>query len=113
AAAEALAALEEVRRAELDAITKARAAYFQLLNAYGQLEINQKNLVSLRQIADISRSKYETGSATAADVLVAETDAGKLMEARRDLERKLSDAQSQINVLMNRDAFAPLGEPQP
>src|SRR5205823_8154047 len=111
AAAEALSIFEEVRRAQLDAIAKARATYFQLANAYEQLEINSKNLTSLKQIADISRSRYETGLESAANVLVAETDYSKLQEARRDLERTLSDAQSQLNTLMNRDAFAPLSTP--
>jgi len=110
-AAEALSAYEEVRRQQLDVITAARAAFFRLANAYEQLEINQKNIVSLRQIADISRSKYEAGTETSASVLVAETDYSKLLEARRDLERQLSDEQAQLNMLMNRDAFAPLGEP--
>jgi outer membrane protein TolC len=111
AAAEALSIFEEVRRAELDVIAKARASFFRLANAYEQLEINSKNLVSLRQIADISRSKYETGVESMANALVAETDYSKLLETRRDLERNLSDAQSQLNALMNRDAFAPLGTP--
>jgi outer membrane protein, heavy metal efflux system len=111
AAAEALSIFEEVRRAQLDVIAKARATYFQLANAYDQLEINSKNLTSLKQIADISRSRYEAGLETAANVLVAETDYSKLQEARRDLERNLSDAQSQLNTLMNRDAFEPLGPP--
>src|SRR5205809_1155773 len=111
AAAEALAIFEEVRRAELDVIAKARGTYFELANAYDQLEINDKNLTSLKQIADISRTRYENGLESAANVLVAETDYSKLLEARRDLERNLSDAQSQLNTLMNRDAFAPLGAP--
>jgi outer membrane protein, heavy metal efflux system len=111
AAAEALSIFEEVRRAELDVIAKARASFFRLANAYEQLEINSENLVSLRQIADISRSKYETGVESTANALVAETDYSKLLETRRDLERNLSDAQSQLNALMNRDAFAPLGTP--
>jgi len=111
AAAEALSAFEEARRVELDVIAKARGTYFQLANAYEQLEINDKNLTSLKQIADISRSRYEAGLETAANALVAETDYSKLLEARRDLERNLSDAQSQLNTVMNRDAFAPLGSP--
>ena len=111
AAAEALSVFEEVRRVQLDVIAKARATYFQLANAYDQLEINSKNLTSLKQIADISRSRYEAGLEGAANVLVAETDYSKLQEARRDLERNLSDAQSQLNALMNRDAFAPLSTP--
>jgi len=111
AAAEALSVFEETRRIQLDVIAKARATYFQLANAYDQLEINSKNLTSLKQIADISRSRYEAGLESAANVLVAETDYSRLQEARRDLERNLSDAQSQLNALMNRDAFAALGTP--
>jgi outer membrane protein, heavy metal efflux system len=111
AAAEASSAFEEARRAQLDVIAKARATYFQLANAYDQLEINDKNLTSLKQIANISRSRYEGGLESAANVLTAETDYSKLQEARRDLERNLSDAQSQLNALMNRDAFAPLSTP--
>src|SRR5437870_12038733 len=111
AGAEAFSAFEEARRAQLDVIAKARGTYFQLANAYDQLDINNKNLTSLKQIADISRSRYETGLESAANVLVAETDYSKLLEARRDLERSLSDAQSQLNTLMNRDAFASIGAP--
>src|SRR5437763_4997633 len=111
AAAEALSVFEEVRRVQLDVIAKARATYFQLANAYDQLEINSNNLTSLRQIADISRSRYEAGLETAANALIAETDYSKLQETRRDLERNLSDAQSQLNTMMNRDAFAQLGAP--
>jgi len=111
AAAEALSAFEEARRVQLDVIAKARATYFQLANAYDQLEINNKNLTSLKQIADISRSRYETGLETAANALIAETDYSKLQEARTDLERNLSDALSQLNALMDRDAFASLGPP--
>src|SRR5215471_17245265 len=111
AGAEAFSAFEEARRTQLDVIAKARGTCFQLANAYDQLEINSKNLTSLKQIADISRSRYEAGLESAANVLVAETDYSKLQEARRDLERNLSDAQSQLNTLMNRDAFAPVGVP--
>jgi outer membrane protein, heavy metal efflux system len=111
AMAEALSAYEDVRRQQLDVIASARASFFRLANAYEQLAINRKNIESLKQIADISRAKYEAGTQTAADVLVAETDESKLEEARRDLERQLSDEQAQLNTLMNRDAFAPLGQP--
>jgi outer membrane protein TolC len=111
ASAEALSVFEEARRTQLDVMAKAHVTYFQLANACDQLEINSRNLTSLKQIADISRSRYETGLESAANVLVAETDYSRLQEARRDLERNLSDAQSQLNSLMNRDAFAPLGAP--
>ncbi|MEP6709867.1 MAG: TolC family protein [Verrucomicrobiota bacterium] len=112
AAAEAISAFEEFRRQELDVIAKTRAAYFRLENVWAQLDLNRKNIVSLRQIAEISRSKYEVGNQTAADVLNAEVESGKLLEAQRDLEQKVAAEQSALNVLMNHDAFAPLGQPE-
>ena len=111
AMAEAISAYEDVRRAQLDVIAATRASFFRLANAYDQLDINRKNIDSLKQIADISRAKYEAGTQSAADVLVAETDESKLEEAQRDLERQLSDEQSRLNQLMNRDPFAPLSVP--
>jgi cobalt-zinc-cadmium efflux system outer membrane protein len=108
AAADAIAAFEQARRQQLDVLTKARSAYFRLANAAAQIELNRKNYQSLTQIAEIGRSRYEVGTQTAADVLMSETEAAKLLEARRDLERNVATEQSQLNVLMNRDAFAPL-----
>jgi cobalt-zinc-cadmium efflux system outer membrane protein len=112
AGAEALASFEAVRRQQLDVITKVRASYLRLLNNYALLDLNEKNIASLRQIADVARSRYETGMESATDVLFAETEASKLQETRRDLERTISDEKSQLNILMNRDAFTPLGIPR-
>jgi cobalt-zinc-cadmium efflux system outer membrane protein len=112
AGAEALATFEAVRRQQLDVITKVRASYLRLLKDYALLDLNEKNIASLRQIADVARSRYETGKESATDVLLAETEASKLQEARRDLERMISDGKSQLNILMNRDAFDPLGIPR-
>ena len=108
AAADAIGAFEQVRRQQLDVLTKTRSAYFRLANAFAQIELNKKNYESLAQIAEIGRSRYEVGTQTASDVLMSETEAAKLLEVRRDLERNVATEQSQLNVLMNRDAFAPL-----
>ena len=112
AAADAVAAFEQARREQLDVLAKTRASYFRLLNAYAQLELNRKNLVSLRQIAEVSRSRYEVGKANAAEPLAGEVEASKLLESEQDILRNISAEQSQLNVLMNRDAFAPLGQPE-
>ena len=111
AAADAVEAFERARREQLDVLAKARASYFRLLNATAQLELNRRNLVSLREIAEVSRSRYEVGQANAAEPLVGEVEASKLLESEQDILRNISTEQSQLNVLMNRDAFAPLGRP--
>ena len=112
AGAEALAAFEAVRRQQLDVITKVRTSYLRLLNNYALLDLNEKNIASLRQIAGVARSRYETGTESATDLLLAETEASKLQETRRDLERMISQEKSQLNILINRDAFNPLGSPR-
>ncbi|MEN3369644.1 MAG: outer membrane protein heavy metal efflux system [Verrucomicrobiota bacterium] len=108
AAADAITAFEQVRRQQLEVLTRARSAYFRLANAFAQIELNRKNYQSLTQIAEIGRSRYEVGTQSAAEVLMSETEAAKLLELRRDLERNIATEQSQLNVLMNRDAFTPL-----
>src|SRR5947207_7370717 len=112
AAADAGASYEQARREQLDVLAQTRTSYFRLLNANAQLELNRKNLVSLRQIAEVSRSRYEVGQANAAEPLAGEVEASKLLESEQDILRNISAEQSQLNVLMNRDAFAPLGQPE-
>ncbi len=111
ATAEAGAAFEDLRRTELDVLSRARSAYYRLANEYAQLEVNRRNVGLLNQFAELSRTRYEVGNATEADVLTAKTDAARLVETESDILRRISDAQSALNVLMNRAAQAPLGEP--
>ena len=111
AIAEARATFEDLRRMELDLIMRARLAYARLANGYAQLDVNRRNTELLNQFVQISRSRYEAGVATQSDVLLAQTDAAKLLEARADIERQISEEQSALNVLMNRRAQAPLGRP--
>ncbi len=111
ATAKAGAAFEEMRRMELDVISRVRAAYARLANGYAQMDVNRRNDELLNQFVQISRSRYETGAASQTDVLLAQTDAAKLLETRADIERQISEAQSALNVLMNRPAQAALGRP--
>lgn len=111
ATAEAFAAFEDLRRAELDVVMKARSDYARWANAYSQLEVNRRNSDLIRQFVQISRSRYEAGTATQPDVLTAQTDAAKLLEMRAGIERQISEAESALNVLMNRSAQGPLGRP--
>ena len=111
-AADAVAIYEQARREQLDVLARARASYFRLANAHAQLQLNQKNLVSLRQIAEVSRSRYEVGKANAAEPLAGEVEASKLLESEQDILRNISSEQSQLNVLMNRDAFEAIGRPE-
>jgi len=111
AAAEAVGAFEEARRQELDIVAKAKTNYYEIAKLYQLLDINRADEASLIQSRDATRAKFEVGTQTQADLLLADNERQKIIEARRDLEQKLSDQQSALNVLMNRNPFAPMGRP--
>jgi cobalt-zinc-cadmium efflux system outer membrane protein len=111
ATADAVAAYEQLRRAELDVRANVAAAYWRLANAYAQLDLNQQNETLLHEAANLSRARYEAGTQTQADVLTATVERARLVEARADLERARAEAQSALNVLLDRPARAPLGRP--
>jgi outer membrane protein, heavy metal efflux system len=111
AAAEALESFEEARRRQLDVVTKAKSSYYQLASLYRLLDLNKADEQSLLQSRDATQAKFEVGTQTQADLLLANNERQKVIEARRDLEQQISNEQSILNVLMNRDPFAPLGRP--
>ncbi len=110
AAADALVAFENFRRQQLDVVNKLKAAYFQFLNSQNQLAINGRNLTSLQQIATGIRAKYQTGMETVPEILAAEIEVAKLEQERDDFERIRTEAQTQLNVLMNRPVTSPIGD---
>jgi outer membrane protein, heavy metal efflux system len=91
AAAEALGAFEEARRQQLDIVAKAKSRYYEIANLYQLLDINKADEASLVQSQDATRTKFEVGTQTQADLLLADNERQKIIEARRDLEQKLSD----------------------
>jgi outer membrane protein TolC len=111
ASAEAGAALAEWRRRMLEVTVRARVAFVSYANLHRQLDLNRETEALLGQFVESLRARFQSGAAMPADVLLAETELVRLVEARRDLERQLSDAVSQLNVAMNRPAQSPLPEP--
>ena len=109
AAADAEGAFLDLYRREVDLAARTRAAYFRLANAYSQRDLNGRNLELWQQFTASTRSKYELGSQSQADVLMAETELGKLQETRFDFERQIAAAEAELNVLMNRPAASPFG----
>lgn len=113
AAADAAGAFLELHRREIDLTARSRGAYFRLANAHAQLDLNRRNLELWKQFVESTRSKYELGIQSQADVLMAETELGALQERRFDFERRIVEAESELNVLMNRPARSPPGRPLP
>lgn len=111
AEAEARAAYEDVRRLRLEVTAKAKVAYHRLANAYAQLAINRQNRGLFESVLAIGNAKLSVGKSAQGDVLATETDIQRLDIERESLEQALSDQQTALNVLMNRPADSPLGQP--
>src|SRR5262249_52041614 len=80
-------------------------------NLYQLLELNKSQEALLGELSDATRTKFEVGQQGQADVLLADNERQKILEARTDLQQKLSAEVSTLNVLMNRDPFSPLDRP--
>jgi outer membrane protein TolC len=110
AAAEAWVALEEARRTELDVLAKARGAYYGLAKEQALLELNRVDEAALKDFLLGSRAKFGVGGQTQAEVLTAENEVARIGEREHDLVLAESEAETQLNVLMNRDPFSRLGQ---
>jgi cobalt-zinc-cadmium efflux system outer membrane protein len=111
AAAEAAAAFQELRRQELDVVTKVRSAFIQLANDYELLELKQAEETTIAQTIDNTRTKFEVGKQPESEILIAQIERQKVSEERQDLEQKFSNDETTLKVLMNVDAFESLGRP--
>ncbi len=111
AAAEAIAGFEDFRRQQFDVVAKTKATYFQLANLYVLLDLNDEDQATLSQTLAATKAKLEVGTQSQADYLTADIERQKIIETRHDLEERLSDEQTKLNVLMNQDPFSPLGRP--
>jgi outer membrane protein TolC len=109
AAAEAVSSFENLRRQQLDVTAKTRTSYYRLANAYLLLDLNRQQEAALTQTLDATKAKFEVGTQSQADYLTAQVERQKILETQHDLEQRLSDEQSRLNVLMNKDPFSPLG----
>jgi cobalt-zinc-cadmium efflux system outer membrane protein len=111
ARAEADAFHGTIRQRELQLVTLARIAFYRYANGLALIDLNRKTEEILKQFTDSSRDKYRLGLRSQADVLMAETELAKNAEVLRDLEQRVSEEQSRLNVLMNRPASTTLGTP--
>jgi outer membrane protein TolC len=109
AAAEAVAAFQDLRRQELEVVAKARSAFIQLVSHYDLLDLNQAEETALSQIIESNRAKFEVGAQPESDLLEAQIEQQKSTEKRQNLEQQRSVEETALKVLLNLDAFQPLG----
>lgn len=112
----AAVAEKDVEMAANDITVRAREVIDQVKRAYADLFVSRKaidiHLASvelLRQFADISAAKYETGRISQQDVLKAVVEVSKLHDDLVMLDERAQIATAQLNTLLDRAPDAPIG----
>lgn len=107
--------------AENEIAVRARQVIDEVKRAYADLFVNRKaidvhlaNVDLLRQFADVSQAKYETGRISQQDVLKAVVEVAKLHDDLIVMDLQAKVAAARLNRLLNRPigaAVGPLEEP--
>lgn len=92
-----------------EVIGRIKRAYADLFVSRKAIEIHLASVGLLRQLADASAARYETGRISQQDVLKAILEVSKLHDDLVMLDERVQMAQAQFNTLLNRSPEAPIG----
>ena len=103
-------AVEEVSEsaARRALVTGARAAFFDYYYYGVALEITARNQQRLKQLAEITESRYRVGKAMQQDVLRARLEISMLLQRTAALQQQKVTAAARLNTMMGRPAGAAL-----
>ncbi len=85
--------------------------YYQLYWLEKSVRITRKNKRLLEDFADIASTRYSVGEGLQQDVLKAQVEVSKMTDKLISLEEMGKTVRAKINVLLDRDPQASLGEP--
>jgi cobalt-zinc-cadmium efflux system outer membrane protein len=107
AEARADAAVENLRGRTLIVRRDVRAAWFELAYLHGSISAVAANLELARQAEEVTRSAYESGSGSYADVLTAQIELGKLDTRLAGLRDRLKPSVVRLNTAAGLDPSTP------
>jgi outer membrane protein TolC len=94
--------------AENRTIEAVMSAYYSVVMAGEHLSALDADLASRQEFLDVTRRRFALGFSTALDTLRAAVSVANLAPQRRSAAQRLRDAGARLNVLMGREALAPL-----
>jgi outer membrane protein TolC len=105
---EALAAVEAVAEKRLTLIQDVKLVWWNLMYVDQALEIVAKNQDLLRELVNITQTKYAVGDGLQQDVLLAEVELSKLLDEELRLQGMREVEQARLNALLNRPTHLPI-----
>lgn len=94
---------------ELEVVSSAKEAYFDLYAVQLSLSITRAEADVLKEMETVAENKYATGAVSQQDVLKAQTETTMLKQQLLELEQQEATAKAKLNLLLNRPADSPLG----
>ena len=87
---------------KLDLVNRIKQVYFMLWFLERSLEIAEENLTILADLAAVTEAKYRVGKGFQQDLLKTQLEELHLQQEKLDIEEKILNKQSELNVLLNR-----------
>jgi outer membrane protein, heavy metal efflux system len=109
AARQADEAGEELRRVQLDVVSRVKMAYADYAHLDELLHILHRNKALLEKFARTAEAKYAVGQGIQQDVLKAQVELSLLVDRETVLEQRRVSQTAELNALLDRPAAAPLG----
>jgi outer membrane protein TolC len=97
-------AVLEAKRLEL--VRQVAGDYFELTFVDRSLEINGELAEIVKQLLQVSETRYATGQGLQQDVLQAQVELGRLTDERIELQKRRRILEDRLNGLMNREAYS-------
>lgn len=111
ARAETDSAFHDMQDSRVRLIAITQSAFFDYYLVRRQRELNEQNVVILREFRDTADAKYRANQVTQQDVLQADVELIGLERRRIELERMNRLAIARINTLLRLPPYAPLPAP--
>ncbi|MGE0680245.1 MAG: TolC family protein [Candidatus Binatia bacterium] len=111
ASREAERAEQEYMATRLRVIARLKEAFYDLHLIHKSIEIVDKNKLLLQDFESTARARYGVGRATQQDVFRAQTEISRVLARLATLAQRKESLRAEINRLLNRPPFAPLGAP--
>ncbi len=95
---------------KLDLVNRIKQSYFMLWFLERSLEIADENLIILTDLAGVTEAKYRVGKGFQQDLLKTQLEELHLQQEKLDIEEKILNKKSELNILLNRLPQEPIGK---
>lgn len=99
---ESLAAVAEVDEQRLLLVRDVKTVWWNLFFLDRAIETVERNRELFRQFVSVAQTKYKVGKGLQQDVLLAQLELSKLLDAKIDLQNTRQNQVSRLNALLNR-----------